>query len=139
SERTRAMQDPPRRRSRPQVQDTSQTSQARAGYDRTFRWRPFVTEIRFESQQVADPLEVKTDFLILPVAEGELESATIRKIDRKLAAALSRHAKEADFRAQEGKSLLHRVEEGAPFRTLYLSGMGKTGDRTLGRWRRAGA
>jgi leucyl aminopeptidase len=96
-----------------------------------------VTEIRFESQRVADPFEVKTDFLILPVAESELESAAIRKIDRKLGGALSRHAKEADFRGQEGKSLLHRVEEGAPFRTLYLVGMGKTGDRTLERWRRA--
>jgi leucyl aminopeptidase len=96
-----------------------------------------VTEIRFESQRVADPLRVKTDFLILPVAEGEIDSPTIREIDRKLGGAPSRHAKEADFHGEEGKSLLHRVETGAPFRTLYLAGMGKTGDRTLERWRRA--
>ena len=95
-----------------------------------------MTQIRFETQRIADPLSVKTDFLVLPVADGEIDSPLIRKIDRKLAGALSRHAKEADFRGQEGKALLHRVEEGAPFRTLYLAGMGKPSDRTLERWRR---
>jgi leucyl aminopeptidase len=96
-----------------------------------------VTHIRFDTKRIADPLSVETDFLILPITEGEIESPTIRKIDRKLGGALSRHAKEAEFRGQEGKSLLHRVEEGAPFRTLHLAGMGKPGDRTLERWRRA--
>jgi leucyl aminopeptidase len=98
-----------------------------------------VVEIRFSSRRVADPSAVAADFLILPVAEGETDSQTLRRLDRTLGGALLRHARELDFRGQEGKGFLHRVDDRDRPKNIYLAGLGKPADRSLEKWRRMAA
>lgn len=98
-----------------------------------------MAEIRFSSKRASDPSKVAVDFLIFPVAEGDEKAPILKRIDRALGGSLLRHARELDFRGQEDKGLLHRVENGAAFRKIYLAGLGKPADRTLERWRRTAA
>jgi leucyl aminopeptidase len=98
-----------------------------------------VLEIRFSTKRVADPTAVPADFLIIPVAEGDADGPTLRRLDRTLGGSLLRHARELDFRGQEGRGVLHRVEDRAAPKKIYLAGLGKPADRTLEHWRRMAA
>jgi leucyl aminopeptidase len=98
-----------------------------------------VLEIRFSTKRVADPAAVAADFLILPVAEGDADAPTLRRLDRTLGGSLLRHARELDFRGQEGRGVLHRVEDRTAPKKIYLAGLGKPADRTLEHWRRMAA
>ena len=98
-----------------------------------------MTEIRFQPRRVATLDAVVTDFLIVPVAEGEAGSSWLRALDRKLGGALSRHVRDAGFRGQEGGSVFHRVDGAGSFRAVYLAGLGRPAERTLERWRRSAA
>jgi len=98
-----------------------------------------VVEIRFQSRRLNDPLEARAEALVVPVGEGEIESAVLRGLDKSLGGTLLRHAREAGFRGQENSGLVHRLEDKARVRSVYLGGLGKKDDLTLERWRRSGA
>ncbi len=96
-----------------------------------------MTEIRFEPKRLSDPTTLTADVLILPVGEGEQDAEWVRRVDRKLGGSLAKRIREAEFRGQEGKSLLERVHGDAGFRLVFLVGTGKPAERTLEGWRRA--
>ena len=96
-------------------------------------------EIKFQTRRIAEPEEVRTEFLIVPVADGEIDAPALRRLDRKLGGSLLRHARDAAFSGKESSGVLHRVENGGPLRGVYLVGIGKPAGRTLEQWRRSGA
>ncbi len=96
-----------------------------------------MVEIRFQAKRTGDATKVAAEFLIVPVTEGEVDSPRIRELDKATAGALRRHASDAGFSGQEGRSLSHRVDGKGPFRTILLVGLGKGADRALEAWRRA--
>ena len=96
-----------------------------------------MVEIRFQPKRASDATKVAADFLIVPVAEGEQDSPRVRQIDKATEGSLRRHASDADFRGQEGRTLGHRLDGDGPFRTIQLVGLGKAGERPLESWRRA--
>jgi leucyl aminopeptidase len=98
-----------------------------------------VIEIRFQSKRLNEPLEIRTDVLIVPVGEGEQDAPFLRSLDRSLGGSLLRHVRDVEFRGREGSGLLHRAEDHARVRSVYLVGLGKSTDRTAEQWRRSGA
>ncbi len=99
-----------------------------------------MTGVRLRSRRAADPSAARADVLVLPVVAGEVASPLVRKLDRALGGTLLRHVKDAGFTGAEGKGLSHRLSsQGAPFKVVYLAGLGTRGEATLETWRRAGA
>lgn len=96
-----------------------------------------MTQIHFQPKRQSEPESLAADFLILPVGDGEHEAPWIRRVDQKLGGSLFRRLRESGFRGQEGKSVLERSSGDAPFRFVFLVGLGKPGEQTLEAWRRA--
>jgi leucyl aminopeptidase len=94
--------------------------------------------IALEAGSARDPLRVAADLLVVPVAEGELENERLRALDRGLEGGLLRQAKDAAFRGQSGKSVLHRLARGGRAKSVLLVGLGKAAERTGETWRKAG-
>lgn len=77
------------------------------------------------------PLAVRTDLLLVPVADGDLGPA-LRPLGRALATSLQRRAKAAEFRGRSDELLLHQTDR----QGMALLGIGAGG---VDGWRRAGA
>ena len=95
-----------------------------------------MAELRFDVHAGEDVSALRCDLLIVPLREGETEGALMGRLDR-ACPGLRRRVKEAGFRGQEGRSLLHRGT-GAP-RVVFLAGLGKAEAVTEESWRRAAA
>ncbi|MFQ5682487.1 MAG: leucyl aminopeptidase [Candidatus Binatia bacterium] len=91
-------------------------------------------EIKFKD---ISPERIKTDLLVLPVREKELEDSVLRKLDRLLKGRLSRQIKKTRFQGAEGSTLLHGTAELLPSFYVLLVGMGKKHDIELDSWRNA--
>lgn len=99
-----------------------------------------VEALRFEVRRSGDPLAVRADVLVLPLAEGEEKTSDLLRIlDRSLSGTLLRRVREAGFRGQEGRTLVHPAPPRARSRAICLVGLGARADLTSESWRRAGA
>jgi len=81
-----------------------------------------VAQIKFQTSRVAEPEDVRTQFLVVPIGEGEIDAPALRRLDRKLGGSLLRHARDAAFTGKESSGVLHRVENGGALRAVYLVG-----------------
>lgn len=93
-------------------------------------------EIRFKDTGIET---LKTDLLMIPVAEKKLEEAAIRALDRRLKGKLQERIQRSRFSGVEGSSLLYSTAGALPASHLLLIGMGKATEIDAGTWRRAGA
>jgi leucyl aminopeptidase len=96
-----------------------------------------VGDIRFQAKREGDVTKVAAEYLIVPLDEGEHDTARVRALDKATGGALRRHVEESGFRGQEGRSVAHRVDGKGALRTIHLVGLGKAAERTLESWRRA--
>ena len=82
---------------------------------------------------------VKTDLLVLPVQEKNLEEPAVRALNRRLKGKLSEQIQRSKFTGAEGSSLSYSTAGTLPASHLLLIGFGKANDVTSDTWRRAGA
>jgi leucyl aminopeptidase len=82
---------------------------------------------------------IKTDLLVLPVKEKELDAPAIRALDRRLKGRLSEQIRKSKFTGAEGSSLLYTTAGNLPASHLLLIGFGKANDVNSDTWRKAGA
>src|SRR3954447_14377914 len=92
-------------------------------------------EIRFKDTSVEN---CKTDLLVLPVAEKELDLAPIRSLDHRFKGNLKERISKSNFSGAEGSSLLYSTGGAAPAAHLLLVGLGKAGEIDSETWRKAG-
>ncbi|MGH7828596.1 MAG: leucyl aminopeptidase [Candidatus Binatia bacterium] len=93
-------------------------------------------EVKFRD---VSPERIKTDLLVLPVAERELAQPVIRAVDRLLKGALSERIKKGKFTGADGSALLHSTNGIIPASYLLLLGMGKERELETDSWRKAAA
>ena len=93
-------------------------------------------EVRFRD---VSPERIKTDLLVLPVAEKELAQPVIRALDRRLKGGLSDRIKKGKFTGAEGSTLLHSTNGMIPAAYVLLLGVGKGEELEVGTWRKAAA
>ena len=82
-------------------------------------------EVRFKDTSVEN---CKTDLLVLPVVEKELDVAPIRSLDRRLKGNLQERIRKSNFTGAEGSSLLYSTAGTPPAAHLLLVGLGKAGE-----------
>ena len=82
---------------------------------------------------------IKTDLLVLPVQEKNLEGPAVRALNRRLKGKLSEQIQKSKFTGAEGSSLSYSTAGTLPASHLLLIGFGKANDVTSDTWRRAGA
>ena len=87
----------------------------------------------------ANPDVIKTDLLVLPVQEKNLEGPAVRALNRRLKGKLSEQIQRSKFTGAEGSSLSYSTAGTLPASHLLLIGFGKANDVTSDTWRRAGA
>ncbi|MBI2359286.1 MAG: leucyl aminopeptidase, partial [Deltaproteobacteria bacterium] len=93
-------------------------------------------EVKFKDIGVE---RIKTELLVLPVMENQVEDSTLRLLDRRLGGGLSRRIRKSQFTGAEGTSLLHATGGALPAAYLLLVGMGKGEQIEMDSWRKAGA
>jgi leucyl aminopeptidase len=81
---------------------------------------------------------IKTDLLVLPLQEKNLETPALRLLDRRLRGKLSERIKKSKFTAAEGSSLVYDTAGILPASHLLLAGLGKANDVDSDTWRKAG-
>ena len=81
---------------------------------------------------------IKTDLLVLPLQERNLETPALRSLDRRLRGKLSERIKKSKFTGAEGSSLVYDTAGVLPASHLLLAGLGKTNDVDSDTWRKAG-
>jgi leucyl aminopeptidase len=81
---------------------------------------------------------IKTDLLVLPLQERNLEMPALRSLDRRLRGKLSERIKKSKFTGAEGSSLVYDTAGVLPASHLLLAGLGKTNDVDSDTWRKAG-
>ena len=91
-------------------------------------------EIKFRDRNVE---AVKTDLLVLPVREKQLEEPAIRALDRRLKGKLRERIQKNKFTAAEGSSLLYSTAGILPAAQLLLLGVGSMSEPDT--WRKAAA
>jgi leucyl aminopeptidase len=91
-------------------------------------------EIKFRDTNVET---VKTDLLVLPVREKQLEEPAIRALDRRLKGKLRERMAKSKFNGAEGSSLLYATAGLLPAAQLLLVGVASTSEADT--WRKAAA
>jgi leucyl aminopeptidase len=79
---------------------------------------------------------IKTDLLVLPLQEKNLETPALRSLDRRLRGKLSERIKKSKFTAAEGSSLVYDTAGILPASHLLLAGLGKVNDVDSDTWRK---
>src|ERR1044071_1691434 len=92
-----------------------------------------MTEFRFRDA-VADA--VRTDLLVVPVTERELEKPPLYLLDRRLRGKIRDRIQKTRFSSAEGTPLLFPTGGPLPAANLLLAGMGKTEEVETDSWRR---
>jgi leucyl aminopeptidase len=82
---------------------------------------------------------IKTDLLVLPVAEKKLQEAPMRALDRYLKGQLGQRIQSSKFTGAEGASLLYSTAGALPARHILLVGLGREQDVDQDCWRQAAA
>jgi leucyl aminopeptidase len=82
---------------------------------------------------------IKTDLLVLPVAERGLEEAPLRVLDRRLRGQLKERIRKSKFSGTEGSTLLHSTGGTLPAAHILLLGLGPEKDIDNDSWRKAAA
>jgi leucyl aminopeptidase len=93
-------------------------------------------ETRFRDSSIDS---IKSDLLVLPVEEKNLEVPALRSLNRRLRGKLSEQIRQSKFTAAEGSSLSYSTAGILPASHLLLMGFGKTSEVDSDTWRRAGA
>ncbi|MGH7858406.1 MAG: M17 family peptidase N-terminal domain-containing protein, partial [Candidatus Binatia bacterium] len=84
-----------------------------------------MTVLRFDVGRGDDVATLSCDLLLVPVREDDLGSAALRRLDATFGKSLRQRARQAGFRAQEGRSYLHRLDPGSRVKAVVLLGLGK--------------
>lgn len=87
----------------------------------------------------AAPELIKTDLLVLPVREKQLDEPAIRTLDRRLKGNLRERIQKSKFTGAEGSGLLYSTAGLLPAAHLFLLGIGKPSELATDTWRKAGA
>ena len=93
-------------------------------------------EIRFRDVTVD---RIKTDLLILPVIERQLEKSPLHALDRRLRGKLRERIQKTKFTGSEGSNLLYSTAGALPAANLLIAGLGKSEEIEPDTWRRAAA
>lgn len=93
-------------------------------------------EIKFRDVTVDG---VKTDLLVLPVIERELEKSPLYVLDRRLRRKLRERIQKAKFTGSEGSNLFYSTAGALPAANVLLIGLGKSEEIEPDTWRRAAA
>lgn len=91
--------------------------------------------IRIQSQAIT---RMKSDVLVVPLAEGQHENMTVQALDTALGGALKAHLTHTGFTGKAGQTVVFPTQERLPSRTLLLLGLGKEAAGTE-TWRRSAA
>jgi leucyl aminopeptidase len=82
---------------------------------------------------------IKTDLLIIPVAEKKLDEPAIRALDRQLKGKLRERIQRSKFSAGEGSTLLYSTAAALPASHVLLVGLGGAKEIEINTWRKAAA
>jgi len=82
---------------------------------------------------------IKTDLLVLPIAEKELDQSPLYVLDRRVKGKLRERIERSRFTGSEGSTLLFSTAGSLPFSNILLLGMGKGREVEPDTWRRAAA
>ena len=80
---------------------------------------------------------IKTDLLVLPVVEKQLEEAPLRALDRRLKGQLRQRIQKSNFTGADGSSLLYATAGALPAAHVLLVGLGQEKDADNNSWRKA--
>jgi leucyl aminopeptidase len=80
---------------------------------------------------------IKTDLLVLPVVEKQLQDATLRALDRRLKGQLRRRIEKSNFTGAEGSYLLYPSAATLPAAHILLIGFGRDKEPDANTWRKA--
>jgi leucyl aminopeptidase len=80
---------------------------------------------------------IRTDLLVLPVAEKKLEEAPLRVLDRRLKGQLKQRMQKSNFAGADGATLLHPTAGMLPAAHILLVGLGQEKDSDNHSWRKA--
>ncbi|MGH7805361.1 MAG: M17 family peptidase N-terminal domain-containing protein, partial [Candidatus Binatia bacterium] len=94
--------------------------------------------IRLSVRRARQPSLVGSQLLVVPVTENDLASGALKMLDRALGGGLLRHVRDASFRAQASRTLVHRAPANGRSTAVALVGLGKAQEATSDTWRRAG-
>ena len=86
-----------------------------------------------------DAEKIKTDLLVLPTREKELEKSSAYPLDRRLKGKLRERIEKSKFTGAEGSTLLYSTAGALPASNVLLVGMGKSQEIESDTWRRAAA
>ena len=91
--------------------------------------------IRIQSQPITD---IKSDLLVIPLAQGTQKNGTVQALDTVLQGALKDYIAQSGFTGKQGETLAFPTQKRLPSRTLFLLGMGKESPEA-DTWRRSAA
>ena len=91
--------------------------------------------IRVQSQAIT---RLKSDMLVVPLAEGQHTNGTVQALDDALGGTLTAHLTHTGFTGKAGQTVIFPTQQRLPSRTLLLLGLGKAGADTE-TWRRSAA
>src|ERR1043166_6705013 len=80
---------------------------------------------------------IRTDLLVLPVVEKELEKSPLHVFDRRLKGKLRERIQKTNFTGSEGSTLFFPTAGVLPAANVLIIGMGKAADIEPDTWRRA--
>lgn len=82
---------------------------------------------------------IRTDLLVLPVVEKELEKSPLHVFDRRLKGKLRERIQKTNFTGSEGSTLFFPTAGALPAANVLIIGMGKASEIEPDTWRRAAA
>lgn len=82
---------------------------------------------------------IKTDLLVLPIPEKELEKSPLYALDRRVRGKLRERIEKSRFTGADGSSLLYSTAGALPASNLLLLGMGKSPEIEPDTWRKTAA
>ena len=91
--------------------------------------------IRVQSQAIT---RLKSDMLVVPLADGQHTNGTVQALDDALGGTLTAHLTHTGFTGKAGQTVTFPTQQRLPSRTLLLLGLGKAGADTE-TWRRSAA
>ena len=96
------------------------------------------TPVRVTARRARQPSAAGAGLLVVPVRDTDLSSDVLRRLDRETGRGLLRHARDAGFRGQPGRTLVHRGTANGDAGTIVLVGLGNEREATSDSWRRGG-